>query len=91
MGRTVTCNYKLQISLDNVKNPLLAGAMKLKEILNIGKSYASAYKCKLVKIIVMPQTRTGERVMEKDFLIIDYKGKIDHYFLTDKIPFYTFE
>lgn len=89
MGRSVTCNYHLEIDLSK-HSGLLTGAMSLKQAKQIGKSYAEAYGEQLVKITVFPQTKVGEKAMRKDFLIIDAWGNIDHYSVQDNVPFYSF-
>jgi len=89
MGKSITCNYHCTAQLANGTNPIF-GAMSLKEAKAIAKSIATAYKTLLVRIDIYPQTKTGERVMKKDFLIIDAWGNIQHYEIGERIPFYTF-
>jgi hypothetical protein len=89
MGRSVTCNYHCTASLSNGQNPIF-GAMSLKEAYKNGQSCAIAEGAQLVKISVFAQTASGRKAVKKDFIIIDAWNNKDHYYMEDKIPFYTF-
>ena len=89
MGRSITCTYHCEVNLSNGQKPIF-GAMSLKDAYNNSKSFADSYGCQVVNTIVFAQTKTGQRAMKKDFIIIDSLGNKDHYSMNDKIPFYTF-
>jgi hypothetical protein len=90
MGRSVTCNYHCAVSIDSRREEISFGAMKLSKIHQQSLGIAEQFNSNLVKVVVMPQTKIGERVMQKDYLIIDCKGKIDHYLIGETVPMYCF-
>ena len=89
MGKSITCNYHVTVNLANGKNPII-GVMSLKEVKSATQNEAHHYGTQVVKIDVFAQTKAGERVMKKDFLIIDAWGKVNHYSMGDTIPAYSF-
>lgn len=90
MGRSVTCNFNCTVNTTNGKQ-YSYGAMNLKQvkgILNSENEYQKPKGNQVVNVVIFAQTKKGERYMKKDFMLMDCTGSVNHYNMTDSIPFY---
>ena len=82
MGRSVTCNFHVEIQNESGSYPMY-GAMTLKDIKGKLLSEIEYQSQKGVntdsyKAIAWPQTKTGERYLKGyDYLVMDRTGKVD--------------
>ncbi len=95
MGRSVTCNFQVQIATSGTTEEKITGAMTLKDIKGLlasEKEYQKEKGHAVVKMNIWPQTAAGRQYMKgKDFAIMDCWGNMDYYNVGDNIPIYTFE
>lgn len=95
MGKSITCNFEVQVATSGTTELACYGAMTLKDIKGILASEKEHQKSKghaVVKLNIWPQTAAGRNYMKgKDYAIMDCWGKMDYYNVQDSVPFYTFE
>jgi hypothetical protein len=90
MGKSITCNFYCITHISTDLKDYITGAMSYKEAYKQGLSIAKQYNAHLVTISLQAQTKKAIKQLKKDYAIIDCKGKVDHYYLSDQIPFYCF-
>ena len=94
MGRSITCTFQVHVVLSN-GTEVVYGAMSFKQVrdfIESEKEYQNPKGIAVCYAKIWPQTKRGENQLEKDFAVMTHDGKtIDHYYVTDTLPLYTFE
>jgi hypothetical protein len=78
MGKTVVCNYEIQIELVGSLSQYIMGESSYKNILKTANKVADDFRTGLKVVYVWPQTKVAEKFIQKDFAAIYPDGTIKH-------------
>lgn len=96
MGRSVICNYQINVTLSNGKKLLSTqtcyGAMSYKQVEGIIRAENDYQKEKGVCVAyaeIWAQTAKGRKQLKKDYAIMTPDGKVSHYWINESVDFET--
>ena len=78
MGRTIICNYEIQIELVGTSSQYIMGESSYKNILKTAQRVADDFRTDLKIVYVWPQTKVAKKFIQKDFAAIFPDGTIEH-------------